>query len=113
MNAQRTLANLFAIAKRNNQLVECQHEQRVSVANDGTPQYGTPTPFDAMWLAEQQRVRNANGEEVTTSGLLWVPSQYPITEQDRITLPDGNTPIVVAVSAHASGASFTHFQVFF
>lgn len=113
MNAARIIANLFAAAKRHGQLVECFHEQRLSVTDDGTPQYGTPTPFDAMWLAEQERVRDVTGETVTATGKLWVPAQYPITAQDRITLPDGTMPTVIAVNAHASGQSFTHYEVFF
>ena len=89
------------------------HEQRIGVTDDGTPQYGTPTAFQAMWLAERERVRDANGEMVMATGKLWAPAQYPITEQDRVQLPDGTAPTVIAVNAHASGQAFTHFEVFF
>ena len=78
MNALRTINNLFAMARRNKQLVTCFHEQRLGVSADGTPQYGTPTEFDAMWLAERDRAKGAEGETVETNGRLWVPSAYPI-----------------------------------
>ena len=113
MNATRIINNLFAMARRNRQLVTCQHEQRLGVSDDGTPQYGTPTPFDAMWLAERQRVRNADGEVVDVGGRLFVPRKYPMTELDRITLPDGTQPTIVTIDSSAVTSGATHYEVVF
>ena len=113
MNATRVIQNLIRVGRRSGQFVLCQYEQRTGVDDYGAPQYAAPVEIDAMWLAEQSRVRNAEGEEVLTEGKLWVPTEYPVTRIDRITLPDGTQPTVISVNAHASGSDFTHYEVFF
>ena len=113
MSATRTINNLFAMARRKKELLVCQHAARLSVDDYGTPQYGTPTPFEAMWIAERQRIVNERGEEQLSRGKLWVPSQYVMMEGDQITLPDGTQPPILAVRSDGHGQGFTHFEVFF
>ena len=113
MDAGRVIGNLFALADRNGQLITCQHEARLSVDEFGFPQYGTPTPFTAMWMSEQQRVRTAEGNEVWSTGQLAIEQAFPMTPRDRITLPDGTQPAILRVDSSASHNNLLYFQVFF
>ena len=113
MNATRIIADLFAFAKRSKQLSTCQLEVRTGLNDYGTPVYDPPIDFDAMWLAERQRVRNDRGEEVTARGRLVVPAGTTISEQDRLNLPDGTTPLVIALNRANDRNAFPYVEVFF
>ena len=113
MDAHRIIGNMFAMASRNGQMVTCQHEQRLGLNNDGSAQYGTPTAFEAMWLPERVRVRDVNGEQIDANGTLWVPAQYMMLEQDRITLPDGSQVTIVQLNSSATTTGFPFLQVLY
>lgn len=113
MDAGRIIRQLFGMAERFGQFQLCQHEERLGSDEYGAPQYGTPTPFRAMWLAEMQRIQDADGNEVWSTGRLVVPSHRPITPKGRITLPDGAQPAILQVRSAASRNALIYYEVFF
>jgi hypothetical protein len=64
----------------------------------GKPEdYDDPETLD-VWLVERtERVIGPSGEEVTSKMHFHTPGDVAIGFQDRITLPDGATPPIVAI----------------
>lgn len=68
-------------------------------ALDGKATRGTGLPYRAHISDRRDMVRNASGEEVMSNGSADLDSAYPeVTESSQITLPDGSTPSIIAVS---------------
>lgn len=72
---------------------------------DGKATPGDDAPYRAHISNRRDMVRNASGEEVMTNGSADLDSAYPtISESDRITLPDGTKPSIVAISTSYDSA---------
>lgn len=65
--------------------------------NYGEPTYGSGTDYRARILGKDGFIRTASGETVEFTTVVWVASTKSFTVDDRIALPDGSTPQVVAV----------------
>lgn len=66
---------------------------------DGKQAFGTAASYQAHISNRRDMVRNASGEEVMSNGSADLDSAYPdLRESDKITLPDGTTPTIVAIS---------------
>jgi hypothetical protein len=67
-------------------------------ALDGKRAFGTAVSYRAHVERRNDMIRNASGEEVMAAGRCLLDSYYAsIREADRLTLPDGVQPSVVAV----------------
>jgi len=66
---------------------------------DGHRNPGTPVEYRAHVEWGQSIVRNASGEDVSSAGRCHLDSYYPaVKETSFLTLPDGATPTIVAVT---------------
>lgn len=70
---------------------------RASHNNYGEPSYGSGTGYRARIMAADGFVRTASGENIEVTTVCWVRSTKAFTVDDRVALPDGTTPQVVAV----------------
>lgn len=73
---------------------------RASHNNYGEPQFSTASvTYRARIVEKPGFTRSADGEDVGFTHTLWVAStgSVSITATDRITLPDGTAPPIVAV----------------
>lgn len=70
---------------------------RASHNNYGEPSYGSGTGYRARINAKSGFVRTASGETIEYNTVVWVNSTKAFTADDRIALPDGSTPEVLAV----------------
>lgn len=70
---------------------------RASHNNYGEPSYGSGTAYSARIHAKEGFVRSASGETIEYTTVVWVASTKAFTVDDRVALPDGSTPQVVAV----------------
>lgn len=86
----------------------------VITTRSGHNAYGEPSwaaagsTFRARIVAKPGFARSAQGEVVAVKSVIWVASTGTITVDDRVTLPDGTTPPVVAVESYPDedGASY-------
>lgn len=70
---------------------------RASHNNYGEASYGSGTSYRARINAKSGFVRTASGETVEFTTTIWMNSTKAFTADDRVALPDGTTPEVLAV----------------
>lgn len=70
---------------------------RTSHNDYGEPSYGSGTGYRARIHIKDGFVRTAEGETIEYQTVVWVDSTKAFTVDDRIALPSGATPQVVAV----------------
>lgn len=70
---------------------------RASHNNYGEPSYGSGSTYRARINAKTGFVRTAEGETIEFNTVVWVASTKAFTADDKITLPDGSAPQVLAV----------------
>lgn len=87
---------------------------RASHNNYGEASYSTSSAtYRARIVEKPGFVRSANGEEVGYSHTLWVRStgSVSITVTDKIALPDGTAPPIVAVERYPDDEGEHHCKV--
>jgi hypothetical protein len=65
----------------------------------GAPQYGPPFTRPARVEYSTTVVTNAQGQERTSTTLLILNGDVPITLRDKLTLPDGTAPAIQEIQA--------------
>ena len=72
---------------------------QTSTGADGYGQqaYGTAVSIPARIIGRNRLVRNVQGQEVISTVQIIVNGDVAVTTFSRITLPDGSTPLVIAV----------------
>ena len=80
------------------------HESTVQIAPpqaqrgiDGKVSYDPDVDYQAHVENTAKLIRNAQGEQAWSTGRAFLIDVYPITEHHRLTLPNGKTPLIVAV----------------
>ncbi len=79
---------------------------------DGTPKYGAPVTYQARVRERMKLVRTAAGDERVSTATIWLEGSPPVTVQDRLTLPDGRRPPILAIerpeAEHGFAATFIY-----
>jgi hypothetical protein len=99
----------FDLATQLDMTVNFTHAPHTGFDANGTPAFGTGTTVKGVWDARQRLVRLPDGREVVSRGTAIVPATPAISVQDRLTLPDGSTPVLLEVRPY-QGASTRYFQ---
>jgi hypothetical protein len=63
----------------------------------GTPTYGAAVPLRALVEAKTRRVLAPDGREVLATTKVTILTPVTLTVRDRLTLPDGTAPPIVAI----------------
>lgn len=79
----------------------------------GEATHGTPAPYQARVLYRARLVRDAKGVQTVSRGEVWIAAPLHVGLQDRITLPDGSTPQILAAELLTDEAGPSHAHVFF
>lgn len=89
-------------------------EQRTGVDGQGKPAYGSPMDVEGRAVRETDVARTGTGSEVRTIATVWlVGTTTPLpVHEDRITLADGLTGIVVErVDGKTLGGVLDHIRL--
>ena len=70
-------------------------------------------PYSARVVYRHRLVRSRTGDFVASRGYAWVFGASDIALDDRITLPDGCAPTLLAVERYGDEAGGHHHKVFF
>lgn len=89
------------------------HSELASRDEYGAPTYGTETDYTARVLYKQQKVVRSDGREVLARGVMWIAGTPTIDPEDRITLPDDSTPVILAVERVPDESGIHHVKVYF
>lgn len=74
-------------------------EKRISTTEYGVPTYGTSSRYQARVERKRRMVRNAAGEEKISTVTVYFGSTPGLNPEDRITLPDGTTPVILSTES--------------
>ena len=87
-------------------------QQLVSRADDGTPQYSSPRSYPARINYDTHNVVGPNNQLVTANGVAWLACIDTIRVDDRITFPNGSTPIILKVNLESDedGPAYTRLD---
>ena len=66
----------------------------------GSPTYGSATSYSARVVYKNRRVRDFAGAEVVSTAQAWIKGAPSISPIDRVTLPDGSTPVIASVEKY-------------
>ena len=65
---------------------------------NGMETYGTSANVKCIIFQKQQLVVNAQGDSVVSTSQIFVDGDTAVTTSSKITLPDGSSPLILAVS---------------
>lgn len=89
-------------------------QREVQRTLQGQPIHGTPEPHPARVIYRRRRVRGPRGSNCEIArGECWLPGAAGITTADRLTLPDGTCPPILAVERLADEQGAHHTKVYF
>lgn len=78
--------------------IQVQHQSSINAYNEAT--YTAPVEYQARLEPTYRLLRSPDGTEQIVSARLIVDAQGELVETDKVTLPDGKTPLVVSVTTH-------------
>lgn len=78
----------------------------------GVPTYAAPVTVMAQVAGVAQLVRSADGAERASNTTLIVPGDTTIDAQDRLTLPDGTHPAIIAITTAPDQAGALVKQIY-
>ncbi len=90
-------------------------EPFVSYSGSGVPTYGTPVQLKCFLEGVRRIVRNREGEEVVSNWTLVLDDLRvaSMKEQDRITLPTGESPPIIRIAPlYDDKGSVDHYEVY-
>jgi hypothetical protein len=80
----------------------------------GKPSYGTARSYSARVVYKQTRIVNrTNGQDAIATGVVWVGGTPTIGIDDRMTLPDGTTPVILNWERPTDEDGAHHTKVYF
>ncbi|MBW2084438.1 MAG: hypothetical protein JRI54_00180 [Deltaproteobacteria bacterium] len=79
----------------------------------GEPIYGDATSYNARVVGKQKLVRTPSGEEKVSSSQVYIYEISNVSPEDRVTLPDGSSPPILAVAKFPDENGDHHEVVFF
>lgn len=90
-----------------------EHAPAVGFDAFGDPAHGDPAPYRARVLYRARLVRDAKGVQTVSRGEVWIAAPLSVGLQDRITLPDGTTPKILAAELLTDEAGPSHAHIYF
>ena len=93
------------------------HQAVASRDEYGVPTYGTGTSYTARVVYKNSRIksqRRGSETDVIADGHIWISGTPTINvDNDRITLPDNSTPILLSVERWPDESGLHHVKVYF
>ncbi len=90
------------------------HEEFSGRDGYGKSLYGSSANYSARVVYKPTKVRTAEGREQLARGVVWIlGAPEEVIPEDRITLPDGTTPTIMAVDIIADEKGDSHTKVYF
>lgn len=78
----------------------------------GKRSFGSPTSYSARVINRNKLVKASDGSEKMSTSQVWIQGLPTVTPEDQIELPDGTTPIILAVEEYPDQDGDHHVKVF-
>ena len=69
-----------------------------SMTSEGDRSYGAAVSYPARIENVTKLIRNQSGEQVVSTAQVFMQPSAVVTYYDRITLPDGTTPVILRIN---------------
>jgi hypothetical protein len=89
------------------------HAPLVSRDAFGLPTYGSDTEYRARVIYKPTHVRGPAANIVLAKGVVWIAGTPTIGSEDRLTLPDGTTPPILAAARIPDEDGDHHCKIYF
>lgn len=86
-------------------------EQRIGWDEYGDATYAASQTLRCRIVYKQRPVRGVGGQEVVSNATIYVAGDYGITDEDRVTLPNGDTPKILRVNSYPDEDGTHHQEV--
>jgi hypothetical protein len=65
----------------------------------GVRSYGSASTYQCRIVGKRRMVRDAQGEEIVSTRTIYLGSAPGVTVRDRLTLPNGDQPMILSVAS--------------
>lgn len=79
----------------------------------GKPTYGTAVTHTCLLVKMPRMVRTVTGQERVSTAQVYLTSAPGTSVKDRVTLPDGTTPVIMHVDTYPSDTVTSYFEVLY
>jgi len=86
---------------------------RTGIDGYGKPSYAAGTSVRARVSFRPTKVRGADGQDVVARGTAILSEPLDVSPHDRLTLPDGSEPPILASAKVPDAKGFHHTSIFF
>jgi len=77
----------------------------------GEPDYGDAVEYPALIRYRTRKVLDREGREVVSSAQVYLNGDVGIDVRDRITLPDGTSPVIISIEKYPDETGNIHHKV--
>lgn len=78
----------------------------------GEPAFGTAVTYPARVVARTRMVRDTQGREVVSTATVYLGAAPTLSVKDRLTLPNGETPVIAAIGDYPDERGPHHSVVY-
>lgn len=79
----------------------------------GAPSAGTSSTKQCRIVRKNKLARDAAGAEVVAGTQVWLQAPSGISVTDTVTMPDGSTPVIIAIEAYPDEDGLHHEVLLF
>lgn len=80
-----------------------------SYDNYGSPTHGADATYNGRYMQMNELVRTTDGEEIISTGQLYVDSNYSPNVLDKVILADGSTPKILQAQESKDNKNNTYY----
>ena len=75
--------------------------------------FGSSVDYSARVSYKPTKVRTTNGQEELARGVVWILGSPTVIPEDKILLPDGTEPTIMAVDVISDEVGSAHTKIYF
>ena len=75
--------------------------------------YGTAVSHTCLLVRSPKMVRTVTGQEKVSMAQVYLTSAPGTSVKDRVTLPDGTTPVIMHVDTYPNDTELSYFEVIY
>lgn len=79
----------------------------------GAPGFGAAVARRARVALRPVRLRRPDGSDTVARGQVWLGDPAPVDVRDRLVLPDGSMPEILAIEQASGEAGLHHLKLYF
>lgn len=89
------------------------HTEFAGRTSYGERLFGSTVDYSARVIYKPTKVRTPDGREEMARGVVWLQGSPIVATEDKITLPDGTEPTIMAVDIMTDETGFSHTKIYF